>query len=344
MADHRAKGPLRACSLALIAALGAVACSAAPAKKKTLGALPSAVTSARPEWLPPRVTAGLEVAPDARETHLFDLRRLSQGWAVSEIAWLPDGQRLIALAARAGEAVRTLSLLPTAQGAATRLSPEGVDVLGFALLGGGERPRLLYATAAGLFESDLQGGARASGAESRAVLGLSAGPEGRLFALERDGAAVRFAERDEHLARKPPLLDDLSAVVPAFSPDRAYVAYARRASGAPADVLSFASVEGRGGGELAAIGQLERIAFHPSGRLLVVGADRDRASFELYGVFFPGTLASTRASDPGVVVRRLTFSQGRSPAFSADGRSLAFASTRGGASADLYVARFLEDP
>jgi Tol biopolymer transport system component len=87
---------------------------------------------------------------------------------------------------------------------------------------------------------------------------------------------------------------------------------------------------------------IKAIRFHPGGKLLIFSSDRDRASFDLYAVALPDTLASPPSA--GTPVRRLTFSQADAPAFSKDGRSLAFTSRRAGPTSDLYVARFLEDP
>ena len=64
--------------LAFVAALAACS-SAEPAAKEPLGYMPTAVTTATPEWIPFSVRAGKSVAGDPRERHLTDLRQLTFG-------------------------------------------------------------------------------------------------------------------------------------------------------------------------------------------------------------------------------------------------------------------------
>ena len=76
--------------------LGATACSVEPAKQPApIGQLPTAVTTAEPEWVPFRSLAGRSVSPDPRERHLGGLRQLTTDGAAGMAAWSGDGTRLL---------------------------------------------------------------------------------------------------------------------------------------------------------------------------------------------------------------------------------------------------------
>ncbi|MCC6556490.1 MAG: PD40 domain-containing protein [Polyangiaceae bacterium] len=73
-----------------------------PQPKEPLGHLPSATTTAKPEWIPFRIRAGKPVQGDSRERHLTDIRQLTFGGENAEAYWSPDGQRLIFQSTRDG--------------------------------------------------------------------------------------------------------------------------------------------------------------------------------------------------------------------------------------------------
>jgi Tol biopolymer transport system component len=123
----------------------------------------------------------------------------------------------------------------------------------------------------------------------------------------------------------------------ALSADASYVAVAGASDKGNDAALLLTSTEGCQVRRLAPSGAFapRMASFHPGGRLLAFGSTRDRKDGELYLV---------QVAEGGGV-ERMTFTQGDAPAFSPDGRSLAWSSLRGeGPLADLYVARFLEDP
>jgi TolB protein len=71
--------------------------------KEPLGAMPTAVTSARPEWIPFSIRAGKPVELDPRERHLAEVRQLTYGNGENaEAYWSPDGKKLIFQSTREG--------------------------------------------------------------------------------------------------------------------------------------------------------------------------------------------------------------------------------------------------
>lgn len=334
--------------------LGASAgCRAAEQKRRPLGEIPSAITSAVPEWLPRRATAGESVPSDEREAQLFDLRRLTSGWDVRRVAWAADGASLVVVGVRPTEKKAGVYRLPIFAGDVVRLSRDGDDVQSMAVGGGGDAgPRLVYRTATGsqLVDIGPDGSPRAVDTGKLAVEALSFGPDGTLLLVAKEGSTPKlFGAGGDGSAPHAIVHDDVGPVEPALSPDRAYVAYGKRGRPGGADAVGIASIEGKSPTTVASThGSIVRhLAFHPRGRLLAYASDRDRAGFDLYAVQFPDGVS---AWNPGMPpsVRRLTFAQGDAPAFSPDGRSLAFTSRRtassGGAGQDLFVARFTEDP
>lgn len=339
----------------------ASACSRARSPHKPFGVLPSASTKAVPQWLPERSTGGAAVEEDARETRLFSPRRLSTGWDVVQTGWSADGKTLYALtSAKADRGGTLFAVDPDGKVAPKSLSGEGERVLSFAVRRGEGSSRVVYAAkrdAASepmLFE--VRDGKTPAPVDlpGLAPQAVASGSGGDLLVVAADAGRTRIVRVPEKGDRSVLDLENAAPMAPEISPDRAYVVFAHRSEDASrADGLDFASVEGRGTAELVSArgASFRGLSFHPSGRLIAFAADRDRAAFELYAVELPATLAgaprlSSRGDRDKAEARtvRLTFSQGEAPAFSPDGKSLAFASARLGPTRDLYVARFLEDP
>lgn len=346
--------------LALVLFAG-TACSRARSPHKPFGVLPSASTKAVPEWLPERAVGGAAVDEDRRETHLFAPRRLTTGWDVTQTGWSADGRTIFAFASStAGRGPALFAVDASGRAAPKALSAEGERVLSFAVRAGEGPTRVVYAARRDatsetvLFEVREGGAPVALDARGPAPLALAPGPGGDLLVVTKDGDRARLVRLPERGDRAGLGVDEVALVSPALSPDRAYVVFARRSEDpARAEAVDFASVEGRGATELVSArgASFRGLSFHPSGRFVAFAADRDRAAFELYAVELPETLAgaarvSTRGERDRIEARtvRLTFSQGDAPAFSPDGKSLSFASSRLGPTRDLYVARFIEAP
>lgn len=84
-----------------------IACAPAADKdanepKQPLGQLPSAQTTATPQWIPFQIQAGKPVDKDPREKHLGEIRKLTFGGENAEAYWSPDGQKLIFQSTREG--------------------------------------------------------------------------------------------------------------------------------------------------------------------------------------------------------------------------------------------------
>lgn len=341
-------GWIAAAFTALLVPLGCGGSAADAPAKPPMGQMPSASTSAAGEWLPWRVTAGTSVPSDDREERLFEVRRVTEGWIVQQIAWTPDGTNMLVAAVRPGERGLSLNMIPSSAGPATRLSRIGDEVRAFAVGGTKSAPRIVYSTpkGRGLFEVDAEGVVRQVEIGALSVDAATMGPDSKVFVVAKESSAPHiFSVELGDKAPKPILSTDVATIAPAISPDRSYVAYGRRETSGGARVLAYASIEGRSGGELATVDHaLRHLSFHPSGRWLAFSSDRDTLAFDIYAVELPGTLSVMGGSGARGELHRLTFSQADAPSFSPDGRSLAFSSTRQGATSDLYVARFLEDP
>jgi TolB protein len=115
--------------LVSLAVLAVAACSTperTPHAPEPLGAIPSAVTSAQPEWLPFTVRAGKPVASDPREAHLKDLRQLTFGDGENaEAYWSPDSRKLVFQSTRGGAGCDQIWEMDLASGDTHKVSTGG---------------------------------------------------------------------------------------------------------------------------------------------------------------------------------------------------------------------------
>jgi hypothetical protein len=313
-----------------------------------MGQLPSAVTSAEPEWLPKRILAGRAAEDDAREARLYQTRRISEGLDIREIAWAPDGSFVAVVGKRASDAKPRVWKL--ALGSSFRpVEPEPVSIEGEAVSGVAvaEGPngssRILFSIGQKLVEIGPSG-RKTIDTAPYAALNIAVQPgrapaEADLFMVAKHPGGIGLV-RALADGSKPRLLvnDHVEPGPPALSADASYVAVAGASDKGNDAAVLLTSTEGGQIRRLAPAGTFapRAASFHPGGRLLAFASARDRKESELYLV---------QVADGGGV-ERVTFKQADTPAFSPDGRSIAFSSTRGkGAEVgDLYIARFLEEP
>jgi TolB protein len=125
---------------ACVALLGACA-TPEPTPKEPLGYLPSAVTSAKPEWIPFSIRAGKPVEGDARERHLKELRQLTFGQGENAEGYFsPDGRALIFQSTRGGASCDQMYVMDLGTGETQRVSNgEGSTTCGFFSFPKGER-------------------------------------------------------------------------------------------------------------------------------------------------------------------------------------------------------------
>lgn len=307
-----------------------------------MGELPTAVTSAEPEWLPKRVLAGRAVADDAREGRLYQTRRISEGLGVREIAWAPDGSFVAVVGKRAGDAsprVFKLGLEKSFRAAVPEpISLEGEAVSSVAVAATPTGPRILYVAGPSLIEVGPSG-RRTIDMAPYVALSVAVQPSTTdlfLVAKHPGGVGLVRALADGKKARLL-VSDHVDPFAPAVSADASYVAVAGSSDKGSDPAMLVTSTEGGQVRRLGSAGSFppRSASFHPGGRLIAFSSSRDRKEGELYLV---------QVADGGGV-ERVTFNQGDSPAFSPDGRTLAFSSLRGkGDQPDLYIARFLEEP
>ncbi|MFO0618603.1 MAG: hypothetical protein U0414_38785 [Polyangiaceae bacterium] len=325
-----------------------MACSSAPSKQE-LGKLPNVVTTAEPEWLPFAIRAGARATEDPRELRLEALREIPSAGEVSRVSWAADGRSLV-LDNELGVVVLDLST-----GKIVRVSaPEEEAHHGVSAGPHGEF--VVYATSArgGQIVSVRRDGTERAvvRAGSHPVLvGDGTRPLDALFCLSRGSSA-------EVLSMQPvradattisfdgaASLDPLPAVADyAISADRARTAWLT-----PEGAMNVASLGAAGGvsaPKALADHGVSAPAFHPDGRHVVVATTLDDPQPQLALVDAEG--ASARAE---VARERLTFAEGGStaPAFSRDGRYLAFVSGRGSRTSEkpsrlLHIARFRNEP
>jgi len=96
-----------------------------------MGVLPSAVTTARPEWVSFTIQAGRVVPGDPRERRFGELRQLTFDGTTGSARWHPDGHAVIYESGRSATSCGHLRRLDLASGKSKQLSPAG----GWAALG-----------------------------------------------------------------------------------------------------------------------------------------------------------------------------------------------------------------
>jgi Tol biopolymer transport system component len=137
---------LRHAPLLALAALFTACSSAEPTPKEPLGYMPTAVTTATPEWIPFSVRAGKSVPADPRERHLTELRQLTFGQGENAEGYFsPDGKRLIFQSTRDGAGCDQMFVIDLGSGETKRVSSgEGKTTCGFFFYPGGDR--VLYSS------------------------------------------------------------------------------------------------------------------------------------------------------------------------------------------------------
>ena len=112
--------PLLAACATTMALLSA--CSAPEKPKEPIGAIPSVVTTAQPEWIPFSIRAGRAVEGDPREKHFAEIRQLTFGGENAEAYWSPDGRQLIFQSTREGAGCDAIYVMDLQDGATRRVS------------------------------------------------------------------------------------------------------------------------------------------------------------------------------------------------------------------------------
>ena len=126
-----------------------VACAAKkPENKEPLGQLPSAVTTAVPEWIPFKFRAGARAEADPREGRLLELRRLTSDGTSDAAVWHPDGRRLLYESGRSAASCGQLYSLDLGSGETRRISPEGGWASSAAVGSGGTKVLFAFAKTA----------------------------------------------------------------------------------------------------------------------------------------------------------------------------------------------------
>ncbi len=310
----------------LVGAVLVGACVTPARERPPLGVMPSAVTTAKPEWLPAGLRGGSAFEAHPRERELVGLRRLTAGWTVERIALTADERAIVIVGRAPGAADRGLHVLDIATGQ-TRTVDVGAGSLADASVRVRERTTEVLALlddASGT-RRGIEGTLHGAGLEETRAIELPAGVEhavrgedGRLFAIARPGGSPRtltidgvevsiaVSARDFALDR-----DDLALVV--------------------ADRLVRTSVEGRGRQELAS-GLLDARPTSLRDGLVFFSSRHDVERGEIYAVRLGGSARP----------RRLTFAGGSSAIATRDGRWLAFVSGRAGGS-DVFAARWIHN-
>lgn len=355
------KGRVVALAALLVGAASIGGCATPPTKTE-LGRLPAVVTTAEPEWLPFAVRAGVRAPDDPREVRLAELREVPEAGAVSRVAWAADGRSMV-IENELGVAVLDLST-----GAIVRVSEPG-ETSRHGVSAGPHGEFVLYASSsdsAGATDGAHIVSVRRDGTD-RAVLragthpvvaGDGSSPLDAMFCLSRASANVDVLVMQRMRADGPRLAFDDATILQPFailadfsvSPDRTRAAWLTGEG-----VVQVASL-GASGDVRAAKGLVDHgvsaPAFHPDGRHVVVATTIDDPEPQLAVVDADSFTGRGALSEP--IRERITFAEGGSsaPAFSRDGRRLAFVSKRAAsatssapaASARLFIARWRERP
>lgn len=140
----------RIVSAGLLSLCISLGCAPAPDKtpKEPLGQIPSAQTTAKPQWIPFQIQAGKAVERDAREKHLGEIRQLTFGGENAEAYWSPDSQKLIFQSTREGNACDQIYTMDLGSGETKLVSTgKGKTTCSYFLFPKGER--ILYGSTHG---------------------------------------------------------------------------------------------------------------------------------------------------------------------------------------------------
>ncbi len=296
--------------------------------------MPSAVTSAEPEWLPLAPRAGQRIEADAREAQLDEPRRLTEGLDVSELAWSPDARRLGFVARRPGAPRASVELVDLADGRRSSVSRPEEEASSLCFL---DEERVAFVASSGakrfVVSSKLDGTERSTLelADEPVALSPTSGPDALWLSVKRG---------EQHaIARGTRQGGALRVVVPASAGGAPSASSARAAIAfiGGDGSLRVASEEGRAERVLPreSHGRASHPAFDARGGYLYFASDRDALGGEIYRVDLDAEVWPPRAE-------RLTFRQGSVAAPSPDDRWLAFASRRSGPTVDLHLARLRE--
>ena len=321
-------------ALAALASLASACASAEPQKREPLGYLPTAVTSAQPEWIPFVIRAGKAVVPDPRERHLADLRQLTEGNGENaEAYWSPDGKKLIFQSTRDGAGCDQMYVLDLGSSEVKRISDgRGRTTCGFFFFPKGDTI---------LYSSTTAQGAACPPKPDRSQGYVWALDEFDVYAARSDGSALRKLIGGKGYDAEATFAFDGSRIVFTSTRDGDLELYTARPDGG--DVRRITSAPGYDGGAF----------FSPDNTRLVWRASRptgadldDYRALLARGLVRPGVLEIVVAGAEGQNARFVT-RNGKAnfaPSFLHDSRRVIFSSNVDAPAAagrapnfDLYV-------
>jgi Tol biopolymer transport system component len=281
-----------------------------------MGAMPKAVTTAEPEWIPWSVRAGRPVAADPRERHLKDLRQITVGDGENaEAYWSPDGHKLVWQSTRGGAGCDQIYEIDLGSGAIHRVST-----------GGGRTTCAFYLPPHGdrvLYSSTLAAGESCPLKPDRSQGYVWALDPFQIYSAQRDGSDRRLLIGGKGYNAETTVAPDGSRLVFTSTRDGDLELYTARLDGS--DIRRITSEPGYDGGAF----------FSPDSTRLVWRASRPKgADLDEYrallarGLVKPTALEIVVAGAEGQNQRMITLN-GRAnfaPSFLPDSRRVIFAS------------------
>jgi Tol biopolymer transport system component len=303
--------------LAVVYVLPVSACAAPrPKKPEPLGQIPSAVTTAEPEWIPWTVRAGKPVPSDPRERHLTDVRQLTYGDGENaEAYWSPDGHKLVWQSTRGGAGCDQIYEMDLGSGAVRKVSTGGGrTTCGFFFFPHGDR--ILYSSTLAMGEACPPKPDRSQGY----VWALD---PFQIYAAKRDGTDRRLLVGGRGYNAETTVSFDGSRMVFTSTRDDDLELYTARLDGS--DIRRITHTPGYDGGAF----------FSPNGARLVWRASRPKgAELDEYrallarGLVKPTALEIMVAGNEGQNARAVT-KNGKAnfaPSYLPDSRRIIFAS------------------